>query len=156
TAGVTAWILSRAAPQEEIDLFTEEGPWTQRTAVKIQIYSLAGVFVVLPPLLLLDVHIGIVTIMAAVLLFPLGLFAVVAGKEIDKKEREFGPFLRSLGSMSVSTGSTVAAALSRIDLSSFPALEEDLIRLRSRLLASIDPELCWKKFSLETGSKLIG
>jgi flagellar protein FlaJ len=56
----------------------------------------------------------------------------------------------------VSTGTTITEALTRIDLSSFPTLETDLKRLRSRLIAAVDPELCWRKFGLETGSKLIG
>jgi archaellum biogenesis protein FlaJ (TadC family) len=58
--------------------------------------------------------------------------------------------------MAVSTGSTIGEALTRLDLSSFPALEPDLVRLQRRLAASIDPELCWLKFAHETGSKLIG
>jgi flagellar protein FlaJ len=58
--------------------------------------------------------------------------------------------------MAVSTGTTITEALTRIDLSSFPTLEPDLKKLRSRLLAAVDPELCWRKFALETGSKLIG
>jgi flagellar protein FlaJ len=95
-------------------------------------------------------------VLGAAILMPLGIFSILAGQEIDRKDREFGPFIRSLGSMAVSTGTTIGEALSRLDLSSFPALEPDLIRLRRRLAASLDPELCWHKFAVETGSKLIG
>lgn len=156
TAGATAWILSRAAPKEVIDRFSPEGPWTQRLSLKLVYYLGAGVFIVCPPLLLWGVSIGWVTLLAALILLPLGVVSMLAGREIDKKDREFGPFLRSLGAMAVSTGTTIAEALTRIDLSSFPTLEPDLVRLRSRLAAAIDPELCWHKFAMETGSKLIG
>jgi flagellar protein FlaJ len=100
--------------------------------------------------------VGPILIVAAVLLLPLGVVSMLAGREIDRKDREFGPFLRSLGGMAVSTGTTITEALTRIDLSSFPALEPDLRKLRSRLLAAVEPKLCWRKFALETGSKLIG
>lgn len=156
TAGVTAWILSRAAPKEKIDLFSKEGPWTQRTALRMALYLLPAIVVIGSLLLVLGVPISVTTLVVAVLLFPLGLVSVLAGREIDKKDREFGPFLRSLGSMAVSTGATITEALNRLDLSSFPTLESDLKRLRNRLNAAISPELCWQKFALETGSKLIG
>ncbi len=38
--GVTGWVLSRAAPKEEIDLFTEEGPRAQQLALKLRYYSM--------------------------------------------------------------------------------------------------------------------
>jgi flagellar protein FlaJ len=156
TAAITAWVLSRAAPKEVIDLFSPEGTWPQRVASQLVIYTLCAVFIVCPLLVLVGVSLGPVIIVAAVLLFPLGLVSLLAGREIDKKDREFGPFLRSLGGMAVSTGTTITEALTRIDLTSFPTLEPDLKKLRSRLLAAVDPELCWRKFALETGSKLIG
>ena len=155
-ATATAWILSRAAPKEVIDLFSAEGTWPQRLAGQLSIYTIATVFILCPVLFLLGVAIGPILVLAAIILFPLGGVSMLAGREIDKKDREFGPFLRSLGGMAVSTGTTISEALTRIDLSSFPTLESDLTRLRSRLIAGVDPEICWHKFALETGSKLIG
>lgn len=155
-ASVTAWILSRAAPKEVIDLFSPDGTWPQRLAGQWAIYTIAAVLIVCPLVLVAGLPMGPTLIIAALLLFPLGTVSVWAGREIDQKDREFGPFLRSLGGMAVSTGTTITEALTRLDLSSFPTLETDLIRLRSRLLAAVDPELCWQKFALETGSKLIG
>ncbi len=155
-AAVTAWILSRAAPKEEIDLFSPEGTWPQRLAGQLAIYTLAAVFIVCPLLMVAGMSLGATLIVAAIILMPMGAISMWAGREIDKKDREFGPFLRSLGSMAVATGTTITEALTRLDLSSFPTLETDLIRLRSRLLAAVEPELCWRKFALQTGSKLIG
>ena len=154
-AGASGWVLSRAAPKEEIDLFSKEGPWLQRMALKLVYWLVPAVFILCPPLFLLGVHVGWVTIIAATLLLPLGVISMKAGGQIDKKDREFGPFLRSLGGMAVSTGTTLAEALTRLDISTYPTLSPDLARLRSRLAAAIDPELCWYRFALETGSKLI-
>ena len=155
TTGVTGWVLSRAAPKEEIDLFTEEGPRAQRMALKLRYYSMAAAMTICPLLWLWGMEIGWLFLTCAAILMPLGIFSMMAGQEIDRKDREFGNFLRSLGSMAVSTGTTIGEATNRIDITSFPALEPDLLRLRRRLAASLDPELCWHKFAAETGSKLI-
>ena len=155
TTAISGWVLSRAAPKEVIDLFTEEGPHAQRMALKLRYYSIAAVMAVCAPLYLLGMPSGWLLIVCAAILLPLGIFSLVAGQEIDRKDREFGPFLRSLGAMAVSTGTTIGESSNRIDITSFPALEEDLTRLRRRLAASIDPELCWHRFAAETGSKLI-
>jgi flagellar protein FlaJ len=155
-AAVTAWVLSRAAPKEVIDLFSSEGTWPQRLSGKLIVYTFPIIFIICPLLAVVGVGVGPVLIVASLLLFPLGAVSMLAGREIDRKDREFGPFLRSLGAMAVSTGTTITEALTRIDLSSFPALEADLQKLRNRLIAAVDPKLCWRKFALETGSKLIG
>jgi flagellar protein FlaJ len=155
TTAVSGWVLSRAAPKEVIDLFTEEGPRAQQMALKLRYYSMGAALLICPLLWLWGLNPGWVLIICAVILFPLGIFSILAGQEIDRKDREFGPYIRSLGSMAVSTGTTIGEATTRIDISSFPALEPDLLRLRHRLLAAIEPELCWHKFASETGSKLI-
>lgn len=156
TSGITGWVLSRAAPKEVIDLFTEEGPRAQRYALGLRYYSSAGAAMAGALFMLMGLPAGWVLILCALILMPLGVSALLAGREIDRKDREFGPFLRSLGAMAVSTGTTIGEAISRIDLSSFPALEQDLLRLRRRLAAALEPELCWRRFAVETGSKLIG
>jgi flagellar protein FlaJ len=125
-------------------------------ALRLRYYSIAAALAICPLLWLWGMEPGWVLLVCAAILLPLGIFSVLAGQEIDRKDREFGPFLRSLGAMAVSTGTTIGEASNRIDLSSFPALEEDLTRLRRRLAASLEPELCWHKFAAETGSKLIG
>jgi archaeal flagellar protein FlaJ len=155
TTGVTGWVLSRAAPKETIDLFTEEGPRAQRLALQLRYYTTAAALVVSALLWMWEIPVGWILVVCALILLPLGIFSLMAGGEIDRKDREFGPFLRSLGGMAVSTGTTIGEALTRIDLSSFPALEEDLERLRRRLTAAIEPELCWRHFAAETGSKLL-
>jgi archaellum biogenesis protein FlaJ (TadC family) len=88
-------------------------------------------------------------------MFPLGIVCMRATKEIESKDREIGPFLRSFGAVASSTGTTLAGALTQLDPSSFPNLQSDLKRLIWRLKASIPPALCWQHFARETGSKLI-
>jgi flagellar protein FlaJ len=156
TASAGAWILSRAAPTEVRTIFSPEGPWTQRATCRLVKLVPPMVLIVSIILALLGVGWGWILILGGLLLFPLGIISMLAGREIDKKDKEIGPFLRSLGGIAISTGTTITEALTRVDLSSFPTLKPELNRLRLRLKAFIDPELCWKRFAIETGSKLIG
>lgn len=155
TSFMGAWTLSRAAPEENRSLFSSEGPREQRLASKLAKILPPAVLIVCLPLLLLGMELGPTLIVAALILSPLGVVSVAGDRKINRKDGEIGPFLRSLGGMATSTGTTVTEALTRLDLNSFPTLQPDIERLRRRLVASISPELCWRKFALETGSKLI-
>ena len=155
TSLMGAWILSRAAPREVRGIFSPDGPRVQRLATRLgKILPVVAAIVCLL-LLLLGTHLGVVLMLVAGILLPLGVVSVAGDRQINRKDKEIGSFLRSLGGMATSTGTTITEALNRLNLNSFPALEPDVERLRHRLIAAISPELCWRKFALETGSKLI-
>ena len=155
TSVMGTWILSRSAPREVRSIFSPDGPRIQRLAVRLSKILPAAAVVVCLLLLMLGAPLGVVLMLAAVILLPLGVVSVAGDRQINKKDKEIGSFLRSLGGMATSTGTTLTEALTRLNLNSFPALEEDVDRLTKRLVAAISPELCWRKFALETGSKLI-
>ncbi len=155
TSVMGTWILSRSAPREVRGIFSPDGPRMQRLAVRLGKILPAAAVVISLLLLMLGAPLGTVLMLAAGILLPLGVVSVAGDKQINRKDKELGPFLRSLGGMATSTGTTLTEALTRLNLNSFPALEEDVDRLRKRLVAAISPELCWRKFALETGSKLI-
>jgi len=149
------WVLARSAPDETRDLFTPSGPRSQQWALRLA--KLTPPFAAGVSLLafVLKIDLGWILIANGGLLLPLGIASLLGGKEIESKDKEIGPFLRSLGATAVSTGTTLTEAMNRLDLDSFSALQSDLERLRLRLRASIEPQLCWQKFALETGSQLI-
>lgn len=157
TAAGGAWILSRSAPAEKRALFAEgkSGPKMQRLARTLTTVGLGLAVGVCIPLGLLVLPLGYTLILTGLVLLPAGITSMMAGREAAKKDMEIGSFLRSLGTFATSTGTTIGESLDRLDLSSFPTINPDLKRLRARMRASIDPGLCWKKFSDETGSRLI-
>ena len=150
-----AWIISRAAPSEPEAVFTMEGPPLQRLVLRLVKVLPATLVACCLILGLLRVGLGWILIVAGLLFLPLGIVAVRATREIDRKDAEIGPFLRSFGAMVTSTTSTLSHALTQIDLDSFPNLQPDMRRLDWRLKASVPPSLCWRQFALETGSRLI-
>jgi flagellar protein FlaJ len=160
TAGVImgffgAWIISRAAPKEITTVASAEGSPEQRRALTLFKITAPATVLICLLLILLGVHLGWVLIVIAVLALPIGIVGLLSDRKTKKKDEEFSTFLRSAGGMASSSGTTLKVALTKIDLSSFPTLEPDIARLSTRLQALVDPELCWHKFRMETGSRLI-
>jgi flagellar protein FlaJ len=106
-------------------------------------------------LIVIGVPLGFVLIGVAASVLPIGIISMRSDRTTTRKDVEFATFLRSVGGMASSSGTTLKESLTKIDLSSFPVLEEDINRLSTRLQARVNPELCWHKFGLESGSRLI-
>ena len=149
------WVLSRSAPRETMVVRPPAGSPEQR--------QIRGLFRLVGPITLavsaILIALGVsgeaVMLLGAAVLIPIGLMSSASDKKLAAKEREISAFLRSLGGMATSTGTTLTEALSRMELSSFPNLKPDVERLAKRLRARIDPVICWQRFSSETGSQLI-
>lgn len=152
---IVAWILYRAAPQETKHGPLAEGDKEQRLSLKLLriLAPVAGVTSL--ALVPLGVSWGWIMIVASFLLAPIGIVSSLADRKITKKDKEISAFFRSLGGTATSRGTTLTDALTNIELSSFPTLEPDIRRLSLRLNAIGNPDLCWRMFRIETGSKLI-
>ncbi len=151
----SAWIIYRSAPQEIITAALGQG-----SAEQIRVYRMARVLVPLGAMsvalaYVVGLPIGYLLLWLAVLLAPIGVLSFMSDRQTTKKDVEFSTFLRSAGGMTTSSGTTIKQALLRLDLSSFPVLKDDVERLSMRLQALVEPELCWRQFGRESGSRLI-
>ena len=150
-----AWVISRAAPQEVKNVPLTKGSKEQQLARKLfQIFAPVTV-VVSVFLALLGMPEGWIMILTGLLLAPIGIVSLMAESKLDKKDAEISPFLRSLGGTATSRGTTLTDALANIKIDSFPTLRPDIHRLRLKLNAFGKPGICWRKFGVETGSKLV-
>jgi flagellar protein FlaJ len=154
-AGMGAWIIQRSAPREIMTIPASLGSSEQKRAMRL--FRLLGPLALMGSMVmnLLHVPFGWILIMDAALLMPIGVASLMSDKKVIKKDVEFSTFLRSVGGTASSSGTTLKQTLTRIDLSSFPMLEQDITRLSTRLQAMVDPEVCWHRFGQETGSRLI-
>jgi flagellar protein FlaJ len=150
-----AWIILRSVPKEQMVGSPTKGSVEQRRAWNLLRMVVPAIVVVAVMLYVIGVDLGYILIAAGIALFPVGLIAARSDGKIQKKDIEFATFLRSTGGMATSSGTTLKQALTKIDLTSFPTLEDDINRLSKRLQALVEPEICWQKFGQETGSKLI-
>jgi flagellar protein FlaJ len=154
-AGFGAWIIWRSAPRETMTLSPSQGSQEQRRALSLFRTLLPLAMAVGSALHLVGVSLGWNLILVSALLLPSGIVSLISDRRTNKKDEEFSTFLRSTGGMATSSGTTLREALTKIDLSSFPTLEPEITRLSTRLQALVSPELCWHRFGLESGSKLI-
>ncbi|NDJ86930.1 MAG: archaellar assembly protein FlaJ [Chloroflexi bacterium] len=154
-AGFGAWIIWRSSPQEVMIVPPNQGSAEQRRAM--QLFRLLVPLTAISGMILNSVglELGWLLVWVAVLILPIGIVAMLSDQKTTKKDEEFSTFLRSTGGTATSSGTTLREALTKIDLSSFPTLEPDVVRLSTRLDARIDPDICWHKFGIESGSKLI-
>lgn len=154
-SSLATWIIYRSAPQEQMVVPPRLGSVEQRRAIS-RMRLLVPIGVASSALMmLLGIELGYILIWAAILMLPIGRAAMVSDGLRRKKDEEFATFLRSAGGMATASGATINLALTRLDLSSFPNLEADIERLSTRLEARVDPVVCWHKFGMESGSKLI-
>ena len=155
TSGGGAWILYRSGPTERRALYQEDGPPLQRWTRQAALYGVIGGVLAAGLAFLIGLGLGYALVFGGVALLPAGIFSFLAGSEVSKKDKEFGFFLRSLGGFASATGTTISESLTRLDLNPYPHIRKDIERLRDRMKASIAPDICWKRFSEEIGSRLV-
>jgi archaeal flagellar protein FlaJ len=149
-----AWLIFRAGPQETKSVPLAKGSKVQRQSQQLLLLLLPTCIVLCGALLVLGVDKAYVLILAALVIFPVGLYSYRADEQVDKKDSEISSFLRSLGGTATSRGTTLRDALASMKIDSFPALQKDIYNLDLRLKAFGKPSLCWETFGRETGSLL--
>ncbi|NLE49819.1 MAG: hypothetical protein GX613_00300 [Chloroflexi bacterium] len=154
-AGFGAWIIWRSAPREVMNVPPTQGAREQRRALSLARMLLPVALAAASALYVAGLPLGWILLMMAALMLPGGVMSLISDRRTTKKDEEFSTFLRSSGGMATSTGTTLREALTKIDLCSFPTLEPEITRLSTRLQALVPPEMCWQKFGLESGSRLI-
>ena len=152
-AGV--WLIYHSAPRESkvhsLSIRSKE----QNLARNMVRLTLPVVVVVAALMLVMKIDLGYVMIAVAIFIFPLGLIGKIDDGKIDKRDSEVAGLLRSLGGVSQAIGSTVNEAMARLDFHSLGSLKENVNLLYTRILAGIDPRLCWDQFVGETGSEQV-
>jgi flagellar protein FlaJ len=105
--------------------------------------------------LLAGFGLGWALIAVSVLILPVGIAGSLFDRQVRRKDTDISTFLRSLGNVASAVGITVSSALERLDLRATSNLAKDVRCLHSRLASRLKPEICWQRFSVETGSETI-
>lgn len=91
----------------------------------------------------------------SIFVVPVGLLMRRDDHKIDLKDADIPAVVSALGGVTSAVGTTVTDALNKIDQRSMGNLAPDIKRLRTRLTAGIEPELCWQRFVAESGSEMV-
>jgi len=153
STGIGVWLIYLMSPKE-IMVLNWAGSREQKLARKLFRLLIPIAVAVSAVLLVIQVNMGWALMIVAAIVFPVGFFMSRDHKKVLKRDAEVGVFLRSLGGVCSALGTTVGAALARIDLDSLNVLRNTVKRLHTRLLTGINTKLCWSKFIDETGSEL--
>ncbi|MDO8568715.1 MAG: hypothetical protein Q7R57_08385 [Dehalococcoidales bacterium] len=153
TTVLGVWLIYLMTPRE-IVVLRWPGSREQKLARRLFALLVPTALAVCAVLLLIKVSPGFVFLVAAALVFPVGVITAVDARRVAKRDMEVGVFLRSLGGVCAALGTTVGAALGRVDLDAIHTLKAAVKRLHLRLGVGIRTRLCWKKFIDETGSEL--
>ena len=88
-------------------------------------------------------------------LFPSGLMAWIDNGRVNQRDQETATFVRSLGNVTASLGTTLGGSLVKIDRRYLGGLEPAIRRLQIRLSRQISTEKSWDAFRDEVGSELM-
>jgi len=150
-----AWMVHQAAPKE---IRIHEGVSycaSQKRTRRIERVLLPAAIVTFAVMFLARVDLGWILVVISLMVAPIGIYSLFFENQVSKKDRDIGTFLRSLGNISSATGIPISQAVGRMDLRSTGSLGPNIKTLRSRLASKIKPDMCWKRFSVETGSEII-
>jgi archaeal flagellar protein FlaJ len=150
---IGVWLIWLVTPKETTVL-KWSGSKEQRLAKRLFKIILPVGVAISALMLLSGQKLGYTLLVVAALCFPVGYIMSIDDKKIAKRDDEVGVFLRSLGGVCTALGTTVNAALARLDLDAINVLRVSVKRLHTRLTAGIRSQLCWKIFINETGSEL--
>ncbi len=153
TTAVGVWLIWLVSPKESMVL---RWPGSKEQKLVSRLFKLlVPVALGIAALLLISVqNLGLVLIVAAAIIFPIGFIISRDDRNISRRDDEVGVFLRSLGGVCTALGTTVGSAMDRLDLDAINVLRGSVKNLHTRLKAGIRSKLSWKKFIDETGSEL--
>jgi len=150
-----AWAIHRVSPKEvrvhspsAYCAAHSRARWMERILLPVAVVCF---FIVL----LAGWGLGWALIAVSILVLPIGVAGVLFDRQVKKKDSDISTLLRSLGNIASAVEITVSNALERLDLRSTANLAGDVKRLHSRLASRLKPEICWQRFSLETGSETV-
>jgi flagellar protein FlaJ len=153
TTAIGVWLIWLVSPKESTVL---KWPGSKEQKIASRFFKpVLGTAIGIAALFLLSGrNIGLGLIAIAAIVFPIGFIMSRDDKKVSRRDEEVGTFLHSLGGVCTALGTTVNAALARLDLNAINVLRSAVKNLHTRLTAGIKSKLSWKKFIDETGSEL--
>ena len=148
------YIIYRTSPYEVKTYDNKGGPKGRRLARKL-FYYLVIPGAILASLIMVTSSLAVGLMLLGLALLPTGILAWIDDGKVDKLDQETAMFIRSVGNVSASLGTTVSHALTKIDRRSMGNLEPYIQRLQVRLASNIKSELCWDAFRDEVGAELM-
>ena len=151
---VGVFVIYKTSPYEIMAYKRYKGPKERQRAVfLLLLFFPAGILMAI--LLWATMGMGMAFLALGFSLVPGGLYSYMDNTKVTLIDEELDKFIRSLGNVAESLGTTLTGAMMRVDRRSLRTLEPYVRRLQSRLRSRITPKVCWDRFVDETGSELV-
>jgi len=153
-SGFGVYIIYRTAPYEVKTYQNRRGP-AERYWAKRLFYALV------PASILIGIYLGFTygfpffLFSLGFALFPSGFMAWLDNGRVNQRDQEAATFVRSLGNVTASLGTTLGASLIKIDRRYLGSLEPAIRRLQIRLSRQVSTQKSWNAFRDEVGSELM-
>jgi flagellar protein FlaJ len=106
-------------------------------------------------LVLAGINFGLIILLIALLVAPMGIIAMKDDMNIVARDEDFSVFIRGLGSIMGGKGLTTVYALGEVDRKSLEVLGPFIDSVYSKLNLGLDDAAVWERFLRESGSNLI-
>lgn len=154
TTSFGVYIIYRTSPYEVKTYKNKRGPRERELAVRFfYLFVPAGAVLAIAAGFIWGL--GIAHLIVGFSLIPCGIMAWLDDRKIDQLDQETSAFIRALGNVAASLGTTTANALNKLDRRSMGNLEPYIQRLQVRLRSHISSEKCWDAFRDEVGAELM-
>ncbi len=148
------YIVFRVAPTEETTYQSGRGPKHRRIAKRL--FLICGPIGLFGGLFLsYSFGIGALMLVFGLGLMPAGIYGFIDHQRVSKIDKEVASFVRAMGNITASLGSSFAAAMGKLDRRSLRNLEPLIRRLQIRLDRGLDANKSWEAFRDEAGSELL-
>ena len=148
------YIIYRTAPYEVKTYQNRRGP-VERYWAKRLFYTLVPAGILIGIFLGFTYGFPFFLFSLGFALFPSGLMAWLDNGRVNQRDQEAATFVRSLGNVTASLGTTLGASLVKIDRRYLGSLEPAIRRLQIRLSRQISTQKSWDAFRDEVGSELM-
>ena len=157
TTGV--FVIYKVAPVEQTTYDAPRNLTRNRRMARLLLITMTPLGLALAFLLLQRLEhmdgVAVAFLVIGASLVPGGIYAWKDDASVLKLDSEIPTFLRSVGNVAGSTGTTLTQSLNALDTKSMGTLEPHIERLKVRLSAQLPTGECWESFRQETGSDLV-
>ncbi len=149
------YVIYRVAPYEKMVHSLDVKSKEQMLAERLSMFILPACILLSIIFLVAGVKMWLIFLFVSLSMVPIGVFAMIDRRKIEKRDMDLPSFLKALGSTAGIMGSTLTQAMEHLDKKSVGSLGKQVERLHKRLVNGINPRISWHYFIGETGSELV-
>jgi flagellar protein FlaJ len=145
----------QAAPYDKLVHSLKNGSKEQKIIRRLTLILLPSGIISTGVLFYLGIDAGYILMTAAVFIAPIGVMGLVNDHKINKRDAAFPSFIKTLGSLAGTMGTTTDYAVKNMDRETVGFLEPLVNKLHVSMSMNLKSSIIWEKFIRDSGSEMI-